>query len=307
MQKAHILNPDSHLTVSFDSGLLTIYRSNPLWDKAIEAFKSSDWVALETLMTPKTAISKWTGDKFSITEDGVFHDGERLPKALETRIVQFWQEGLPFEPLLRFWERLMANPSARAVRELYSFLEHKRIPINKNGYFLAYKAVQPNLMDIYSGKCYNGIGEVLEMPRRKVDDDANRTCSYGFHVGALDYVKWYGRSDSTILICEVDPADVVSIPADHAAQKVRTCKYKVVDFYTGPLPDTLWEPNTSESFDESWELEEELDDAEYFESMLEDESCPYCGDEISEYWDFCPACGGDLTCLDTTGTLYRDR
>lgn len=39
-----------------------------------------------------------------------------------------------------------------------------------------------------------------------------------------------------IVIVEVDPADVVSVPTDCSCQKVRTCRYTVVDEFRGELP-----------------------------------------------------------------------
>lgn len=308
----------SSLTVSFLTGNRTIFATNPLWSEAIEALKVQDFSKLEELMTPALAIKKWTEGLFTITEDGVFYRDERLPPVLERRIIEFWMEGLPFRPLLNFWSRLQANPSNRAVQELYGFLEHKNMPINAKGFIVAYKAVRADYMDIYSGKCYNGIGRTLEMPRRNVDDVASRTCSHGYHAGSLQYVKMYGGFSSNdvgphdgthrnrILIVEIDPADVVSIPTDHNAQKMRTCRYTVIGEYTGPLPDTLWSPSHDESFDEAWDVdeEEEMTADEIFESRLEDGLCPYCNDEVDSYWEYCPACGGSLEERDEKRDLF---
>lgn len=35
------------------------------------------------------------------------------------------------------------------------------------------------------------------------------------------------------MICEVDPADVVSVPSDHNCQKMRVCGYRVVGLHSG--------------------------------------------------------------------------
>jgi hypothetical protein len=57
-------------------------------------------------------------------------------------------------------------------------------------------------------------------------------------VGALGYVNSF-RQGGKIVICKVDPADVVCVPYDSSQQKMRVCKYLVVGFFTGQLPDTL--------------------------------------------------------------------
>ena len=62
------------------------------------------------------------------------------------RILDFMREGLPYKPLTRFVEKLMENPSRRAVNELYAFLEHKNMPLTPDGNFLAYKGVRERLL-----------------------------------------------------------------------------------------------------------------------------------------------------------------
>jgi len=81
------------------------------------------------------------------------------------------------------------------------------------------------------------IGDAPTMQRHNVDDDANVGCSYGFHVGSLEYVRDFASGNDRIVIVEVSPADIVSVPHDCAHMKVRVCRYKVVAEYTGPLPE----------------------------------------------------------------------
>jgi hypothetical protein len=132
----------------------------------------------------------------------------------------------------------MSNPSRTATHELYSFLEHKSMPITPDGNFLAYKGVREDYTDWHSGKFSNKVGEALEMHRNGVCDDANRGCSSGFHAGSLDYAENYGR-DGHLMVVEINPQDVVSVPNDCDCQKLRTCKYKVVDHFKTKMPDTL--------------------------------------------------------------------
>jgi acyl carrier protein len=56
------------------------------------------------------------------------------------------------------------------------------------------------------------------------------------HVGSLEYAKGWGQR---VVLVEVDPADVVSVPSECSCQKLRCCKYVVLAEYTGPMPDTL--------------------------------------------------------------------
>jgi hypothetical protein len=58
------------------------------------------------------------------------------------------------------------------------------------------------------------------------------------HIGAFTYAKNFG-SDGLLLECEVDPADVVSVPKDFSSQKIRACRFIPVaicqEQYTSPI------------------------------------------------------------------------
>jgi hypothetical protein len=153
------------------------------------------------------------------------------------KIQIFGELGLQPAPILRFLRRLAANPSQRVVSELWAFLEHGNMPVTDQGFFLAYKGIQQNWLDKYSGKFLNKPGTTLSMPRNKVCDDPDQGCSKGFHAGSLDYARGYACSDGRIVIVRIDPADVVSVPKDCSFQKLRTCRYKVLQEYREPLAE----------------------------------------------------------------------
>ena len=172
-------------------------------------------------------------DGIEITDGVIYYNGEPLHNYVVDRIFDFMDEGLPFQPLAKFLGKLLANPSRRAVEELYKFLEHKHLPICEDGDFLAYKSVSQNYMDHHSGKFFNGVGEVLDMPRNAVCDDADVGCSYGFHAGSYEYASTFGGPDARLVIVKINPADVVSVPKDCDCQKLRTSRYEVVKDFDG--------------------------------------------------------------------------
>lgn len=261
---------DTSIVVLFPSGPKTVVASHLNFERIRTALKSGATEGLEELFDIKLAVIRWTNGLYKITDEGVYMGAERVPDCLERRILQFLSEGLPFEPLLKFHQRLSANPSRRAVQELYKFLENKNIPIDQEGYFYAYKSVRLDWKDIHSGTFSNHLGAVLSMTRNQVDDDCTRTCSYGFHVGALEYVRDFGGAVGTkrIVIVKVDPSDVVSVPIDYNGQKMRVCKYTVVTEYTGPLPEALYAP-VNFDYDDNEVEEEEMD------------FCEECGEECT--------------------------
>jgi hypothetical protein len=151
-----------------------------------------------------------------------------------------------------FIRRLEANPSFKVVRSLYDFLAANNIPLTNDGYFLAYKKVAYDYTDIHSHTFDNTpnitearknyqLGDDIydlklpKMPRNEVEDDPEKTCSDGLHVCSKDYLRHYGSHQSNtdrIVICKVDPTNVVSIPLDYNNAKMRVSAYDVVDELT---------------------------------------------------------------------------
>lgn len=151
-----------------------------------------------------------------------------IDSGLTRRIVGKMQNGEPFEPLVAFFENLMANPSRRAVYQLYDFLEHNDIEITDDGHFIAWKRVGSNFKDMYTGKFDNSPGTVVKVNRFQVDEDPNVTCSHGLHVAAKSYIPHYGGGSGKVIACKVNPADVVAIPTDYNNAKMRCAGYEVL-------------------------------------------------------------------------------
>jgi hypothetical protein len=128
------------------------------------------------------------------------------------------------------------------------------------------------------------------MPRNKVDDNKEVGCSYGFHAGTLEYARGFRPCNGKLVVVEINPADVVSIPTDCECQKLRTCKYKVHSEYEVPLEDLAYESRYSTEYDE--DVDREWDDEESFH-------CPDCGTQhIMSYCDRCEYCSDCCECLD---------
>lgn len=189
-----------------------------------------------------TYINAEGGGRVVVKSGTVLYNGESMPECLVRRLLDMLANNLPVQHLVNFYDRLDKNPSRRAVQELYKFLENKNIPITADGKLLMYKAVRQDYKDKHSGTFCNKPGETLIMKRHDVCDDADIGCSKGFHAGSLEYVKDFACGYGTeggdrIVLVEVDPADVVSIPKDCQCQKLRTCSYRVLQEFQGELPE----------------------------------------------------------------------
>jgi hypothetical protein len=264
--RPHYLISDSRIiTIVLDGQTHIVGPQHPNHQAVLDAIKDQRWADLDSLVDIPQAIQNYSEGNVTINEFGeVFYADEQVHSTVARRITSFFQEGLPFEPLVRFLERLMSNPSRRAVEELYTFLENEGMPLTEDGCFVGYKAVNEDYKDIHSKTFDNSPGQIHEMPRNLVDDDARRHCSNGFHIGSQAYAASFGGLNSRIMLVKVDPADAVSVPYD-GGQKLRACKYEVLQEvdHTTLLQDSL--------YGNSQDNEENYDDDCYGWSLYDDD------------------------------------
>jgi hypothetical protein len=217
-----------NIVVVIDNRPYTITSTHIGYEKLKQAIKDSDWDIVKQVVDPAKEILNYGKGLVAVQGSKVFYKDREMVGVITQRLIDMYQEGFPVEPLILFMENLMQNPSKRAVEELYTFLEKGKLPITPDGHFLAYKKVRKDFLDIHSGTMLNAPGQVVEMERNAVDDDQNRTCSAGLHFCSKDYLDHFGSSDSRTVILKINPADVVSIPADYNATKGRACRYEVI-------------------------------------------------------------------------------
>lgn len=247
-----------NITVVVGSTPHTISKTHITYNRVLEAIKAQDWATVEEIINPKKVVLDYGQGNVSVQGDRVFWKDRELHNALTSRMIQMLQEEFSIEPLVKFMENLMNNPSKRAVDELYGFLERCNLPITPDGCFLAFKKVNADYTDVHSGtvpnmpidivkeefedrpksiKCgkkqevlvtfdYENNTTIVEMDRNAVDDDMHNECSYGLHVCSLHYLEYFGGG--RIMIVKVNPRDVVSFPADYNSSKGRVCRYEVV-------------------------------------------------------------------------------
>jgi hypothetical protein len=275
MNTPSIIVTDRSITVVFigeSPKVITADHAN--FAKCKEDIKNRDWDSLRSNIDVESAVKRYVSVSGDIYIDNgvVKYKGEAVHNLIVDRILQFMTEDMPFEPLVKFLENLMQNPSYRARKELYAFLEHEALPITEDGHFLAYKAVRSDFMDIWSGTIYNGIGSVVKMQRSNVDDDCNRGCSSGLHAGSIDYVRGYGNDSSRFLIVKINPANVVSVPSEDS-RKLRTCEYVVVSEFKDKLTKACYTANGNEICDDDFcDDIEDCDDDDFYD----DDDCDCC-------------------------------
>jgi hypothetical protein len=292
---AQLFQPDpvsGYITIFVEGKQHTIHATDSNFASAVTAFEASDWDGLYNILNPAQVFQNLYAkyEQIEVKHGNVYVNDEPISSLIAGRILDFLAKGVDCLPVFKFITKLNLNPSARAVNELYTFLEHKFLPLTDNGNFLAYKALRSDYTDVHTGKFNNSVDNVLEMPRNKVDDNKEVGCSYGFHAGTLEYARGFRPCNGKLVVVEINPADVVSIPTDCECQKLRTCKYKVHSEYEVPLEDLAYESRYSTEYDE--DVDREWDDEESFH-------CPDCGTQhIMSYCDRCEYCSDCCECLD---------
>jgi hypothetical protein len=278
----YIILPQS-LILNHAGKTTTINKADGRYDQVIQKIKEGKLDEIIPLLSIADSLSE---RGFQVV-DGIVHvDGDALPESLSARVLDFFNNNLPFEPLLKFWAKLKNNPSFNSRQMLFKFLEHNGHPITTEGNFIAYRAVRNDFLDKHTGKMDNSVGNVVEIDRSKVDDNPNNTCSHGLHVATMSYAQTFGSGDDKLLDVEVSPADVVAVPTDYNGTKMRVCRFKVVAESQGlidkPLVQSSFVPR--DDFDT---LDHQLEDDEWG-------TCPSCGEAGVAGMNYCFNCGETL-------------
>lgn len=163
-------------------------------------------------------------------EEGVlFYNGTPLYNYASETLLKFLSMGHDVGALAAFIDKQQRNPDQAVHEELYRFLEYGKIPLTPDGDFLTYKAVRGDYKDINSGTFDNSVGAKPRLPSREhVNPDRNQTCSYGLHVCSFGYLPHFAQANGHVMVCKVDPFDVVAIPSDYNNTKMRVIGYEVV-------------------------------------------------------------------------------
>jgi hypothetical protein len=183
-------------------------------------------------------VKKFTKGNFEVKDKKLHLKGsnEPLPNAMSKALMELEKSGSDYMPLIRFWRKLSKSPHDNSKEQLYSFIIHNKIRITEQGDVVLEKGVQQKkngmpdeLVDCHSKTIDHSVGSYVSMPREKVDDNKNSTCSTGLHAAPADYVRNHYAGKILIEIV-VNPADIVSVPVDYNSSKVRCCAYRVVGY-----------------------------------------------------------------------------
>ena len=134
MNKPPYIMRDNSITVFVDGQPHTIDSSHSNFSSLRQAILDAKYDLIPSLVTIEGTIKNMTFGAFDIYEGKLFHNGVEIHGVVVDKLFAMLKEGAKdAKPLLNFIDRLMDNPSANSVNELYNFLSYKSLPITPDG------------------------------------------------------------------------------------------------------------------------------------------------------------------------------
>ena len=235
----YILTPQS-ITL-FADRVYSMAHDHPNFPLVTQAIQNGAWEQALDALYPLAPLKRFfsTCELVHIENDTLYINAQPASSYVTHKALRMARDGFDPTPLLNFIERLQDNVATEVIAQLYPFMEHNALPITPEGYFLAYKRVNADYTDVYTGTIANHVGANVSMPRCYVDADPERTCSQGLHFAGKSYLDHF--SGERIMVLKIDPADVVAIPTDYNRAKGRCCAYTVVaELPLDQVPQHTW-------------------------------------------------------------------
>lgn len=199
----------------------------------------------------------------------LFMDGDPIDTVLESAIMKVIDsddedDKRQWSALANFLDSLYSNMNEYIRKQLFSWLQANMydkdssgFKIRPDGSIIGYKGCavdsdgEPESINtgsaivhksinapgkVYEGHIPNKIGSIVEMPRSDVENNPSVGCSTGLHIGTWGYASNWGHNGKVVTV-SFKPEDVVSVPVDCDAQKLRVCRYEVLEAVDSPNVD----------------------------------------------------------------------
>ena len=213
----------------------------------------------------------------------------------------------------KFARKLQRNVDPYIRSQLFDFLNYlidteNSLALTPEGNFIGYKGIQKNYLSSRAGNGFvdgveykntqipNKPGTVVSMNRHEVQADPDQTCSFGLHVGSYSYAKGF---QPLVVLVEVNPENVVSVPSDYNGQKLRCSEYKVIKEVDKPLTEFLYEEKQTSLTD--------LKDEDFFSEIEEDTNKTSLTNLDDNDSFFSESNGTDLTSLSDDNNFFSEQ
>ena len=252
-----IVTPDT-MIVNLNNKVYSVTPDHPNAKLLREAYREDDaeafLAAFDIAKSVETYVEGGENKDSGITIVGetVYYNGTPINNAVVKTIQQMLADGFSIKPMCNFLDNYMKCESYNTVKYLWDFIKKLNLTITPDGCFLAYKSVSSDYTDKYTGTVDNTPGQKpRRFKRSEVDDNPNNHCSKGYHVGALSYAGpggWYNNEGDKVIICKVNPVDVICVPDDHSFAKLRCCYYEPVGEFQGELKSSVYSGEVGDDY-----------------------------------------------------------
>lgn len=239
------------------------------------------------------------------TEDGTTYrvtHGDPVAETVLSTALRLARENADLAPLGAFLSRLERNPSEASRSQLFGWLRASGFTLTTDGLIVGYKSVredgfsscagnepvtvthQDGTVETVTGRVPYPVGATVTMPRELVATERSHACSVGLHVGTYGYADTFSEQ---MLVVLVDPADVVSVPSDCGAQKMRVSKLFVAALHDGEqISDAVLDNiRTVPDFDAIEEYANRLENRRpVIEDDFADDDCGLNDEDLWEEW-----------------------
>src|SRR5690606_6659264 len=278
------------LTLIFSDGdSIPVSSDHPRYDEIFEAVQNdsvSEDVVLQMSNVLSHVVDRLTSlsERVSVAGNNLLFDGDPIRSSIADHILRLLREGDDhgWKGLVNFLEKVQTNPNEHSRESLYDWINGRNITITQDGDLIAYKGVRVTGDDenesifsgkaivngvVHSGNIPNPVGGVIEMPRSEVQHDTAVGCSVGLHAGTWDYASNFAQG--RVLTVKINPRDVVSVPTDCDAQKMRVSRYEVLSA-------------TAQEFSAPTYYEDDEEDSEDEDFLI---FCDWCGVPVDDEGD----------------------
>lgn len=189
----------------------------------------------------------------------MYMDGDPVNSVLADMAVKFFHTGADdYLALVNFAEKAETNPNDHSRTQMFNWLRRHNFSLTPDGDIIAYKGVSKttgrDANDEYlsgnSGSAIvNGVwyknqriptapGTIVEMPRSAVENNPQVGCASGLHAANWRYAQNF--DGNVIVLVQINPRDVVSVPTESSEEKMRVCRYKVLREVTKEQVDVVY-------------------------------------------------------------------
>jgi hypothetical protein len=278
----YIVSEDT-ATLLYEGKPYTLNSSHPNFAPFKKALIDGDFDTATNYLDIRKQVEAFADGELKVENGAVYYYGNQLHGKVVDKLLELLESGLKAgNPFIKFVKNLLDNPSNNSVEELYDFLSYKSLAIDDDGFVVGYKGVASdgwsqsgNTQTVVlqgevneRGQILNRVGDTIEVQRRSVDDNRQNGCSHGLHIGSFDYARSWA-SGGKLLLVRFNPKDAVSVPQDCECQKLRVCKYEVLEEIEVEDDSEITEPYygvyTNGDVNEECDYDEDYDDYEDYE------------------------------------------